>query len=190
MFNCSSLFSKLSIGNFGHIHTVKHGEGIPIKVKGTVILKLNGQKVSLTNSFWVPELRTHLISLEKILESNYQLHKTWPKKYSLKAINGEIIPANRDSGLLKVCLKQPLSNFLKRTPSLTYYHHVLGHLNFDQLCQILKSNNISFMDENFPSFPACAITKILRSSFPGHSSRCHLPFQALHFDTIGSINPI
>ncbi|KAM2556520.1 hypothetical protein TB2_013736 [Malus domestica] len=163
---------------------------IPVKGKGNILIPLkNGGHQLISNVYYVPNMKSNILSLGQLLEKGYDIHM---KNYSLflrddkgrfiakvKMSKNRMFPMNIQNDVakcLKICYKD--ASWL--------WHLCFGHLNFGGLELLSKKE----MVRGLPciSHPdqvceGCLLGKQFRKSFPKESTtRAQKPLKLIHTD--------
>ncbi|KAM2718779.1 hypothetical protein EV1_030652 [Malus domestica] len=170
---------------------------IPVKGKGNILIPLeNGGHQLISNVYYVPNMKSNILSLDQLLEKGYDFHT---KNYILflrddkgrliakvKMSKNRMFPMNIQNDVakcLKICYKD--ISWL--------WHLCFGHLNFGGLELLSKKE----MVRGLPciSHPdqvceGCLLGKQFRKSFPKESTtRAQKPLELIHTDVCGPIKP-
>ncbi|XP_068329911.1 uncharacterized protein [Pyrus communis] len=164
---------------------------IPVKGKGNILIPLkNGGHQIISNVYYVPNMKSNIMSLGQLLERGYDIHM---KNYSLflrddkgrliakiKMSKNAMFPMNIQAKCLKICYK-----------NISWLRHLcFGHLNFGGLKLLSKKE----MMRGLPciSHPdqvceGCLLGKLtrkqFRKSFPNESTtRAQKPLELIHTD--------
>ncbi|KAM1823768.1 hypothetical protein FF1_025765 [Malus domestica] len=170
---------------------------IPVKGKGNILIPLeNGGHQLISNVYYVPNMKSNILSLGQLLEKCYDFHT---KNYILflrddkgrliakaKMSKNRMFPMNIQNDVakcLKICYKD-----------ISWLWHLrFGHLNFGGLELLSKKE----MVRGLPciSHPdqvceGCLLGKQFRKSFPKESTtRAQKPLELIHTDVCGPIKP-
>jgi hypothetical protein len=164
---------------------VKAADGRIFKATGKGDLKIdlpNGDQkptpVTLKNVYYSPFLAFTLISVGTLDRLGYILHIRGGLCIirSPKNITIAQIPLIR--GLYRVnkapkLLKSPVANAVSKLMSINELHKKMGHVNYDNLCKMVKDGMVSGIDLDLNSNPdfceACIKAKATRKPFPKKS---------------------
>ena len=170
---------------------------VPVQGKGKIsILLKDGSYQFISDVYYVPNLKSNILSLGQLLEKDYDIHM---KNHSLYLRNhqGVLIAKvpmsknrlflieiqNNNIKCLKACLKD--NSWL--------WHLRLGHLNFDSLKLMSSKSMVKGMPPiNQPNqlCEGCLLGKHSRNAFPKESmTRAKGPLQLIHADLCGPIIP-
>ncbi|KAL4301681.1 hypothetical protein GQ457_10G015230 [Hibiscus cannabinus] len=170
---------------------------VQIQGKGTILISLKDDSHGLiTDVYYVPKLKSNILSLGQLLEKGYEIHMKdrclWLRNQYANLIAKVSMSKNRMFVLnLKTinakCLKASVEN------EAWCWHMRFGHLNFGALKMLREKkmvNGILTISHPNQLFEACLLGKHARSSFPKEAtSRATEPLQLVHTDVCGPINP-
>ncbi|KAM2649885.1 hypothetical protein EV1_013946 [Malus domestica] len=184
-----SMFVELNKSVSGNVSFGNESK-IPVKGKGNILIPLkNGGHQLISNVYYVPNMKSNILSLGQLLEKGYDIHM---KNYSLflrydkgrfiakvKMSKNRMFPMNIQNDVakcLKICYKD--ASWL--------WHLCFGHLNFGGLELLSKKE----MVRGLPciSHPdqvceGCLLGKQFRKSFPKESTiRAQKPLELIHTD--------
>ncbi|KAL4362751.1 hypothetical protein GQ457_04G006200 [Hibiscus cannabinus] len=164
-----------------------------VKGKGKVMItQKNGEKKYITDVYYVPAMKSNIISLGQLLEKGYEVQMK-NQSLSLKNKNGELVvqvdmTQNRlftidiESGEVK-CMKTAIKD------DSWLWHLRYGHLGFSGLKLLSKAKMVNGLPEiNSPNqlCEACIKGKQHRQSFEvGKSWRARRPLEIVHTDIAG-----
>lgn len=119
---------------------------------------------------YVPNLSLNLFSLTTVLDKGYEEHSTANQSVILE--NGrKVLIAQREGGLFRMKFKEEVEHNLSAV-SIKMWHERLAHQNVSYVRDILKRNNISFIDDwNEYVCDGCAYGKQCRTS---HKKKEHV----------------
>lgn len=175
--------------------TVANNETIRSSGVGEVKLETrNGTKV-ISDVVLVPELKTNLLSVSKMVKKGYAV--TFAKngctvyKQMGFSVSGEaIVTASEYGGLYKVDVVQEKAYFTGKNDSEhQLWHRRLGHLNNASM-NLLKNgmaNGISFSSTKINECVVCALGKQNRQPFKNSDSRADQKLQLVHTDICGAM---
>ncbi|KAL4304010.1 hypothetical protein GQ457_10G012770 [Hibiscus cannabinus] len=170
---------------------------VQIQGKGTILISLKDDSHNLiTDVYYVPKLKSNILSLGQLLEKGYEIHMKdrclcLRNQYD-NLIAKESMSENRMFVLnLKTinakCLKASVEN------EAWCWHMRFGHLNFGALKMLEEKkmvNGIPTISHPNQLCEACLLGKHARSSFPKEAtSRATEPLQLVHTDACGPIKP-
>ncbi|KAL5724118.1 hypothetical protein ACHQM5_007419 [Ranunculus cassubicifolius] len=180
--------------------SVKFGDNSAVAVEGKGEIQIRTrdntvQKVS--NVFYVPFLKTNLLSVGQLIEKGYvitikegscQIHD--PKKGVIAVVKmaaNRLFPLSLDHAS-QSCLSAKVQN------SSWLWHYRYGHLHFGALRTLHTKNMVIGLPEILlPSqvCEECVVGKQHRDSFPkGKAWRAESQLELIHSDICGPINPI
>ncbi|KAL4378842.1 hypothetical protein GQ457_02G039300 [Hibiscus cannabinus] len=164
-----------------------------VKGKGKVMItQKNGEKKYITDVYYVPAMKSNIISLGQLLEKGYEVQMK-NRSLSLKNKNGELVvqadmTRNRlftidiESGEVK-CMKTTIKD------DSWLWHLRYEHLGFSRLKLLSKAKMVDGLpDINPPNqlCEACIKGKQHRQSFEvGKSWRARRPLEIVHTDIAG-----
>ncbi|KNZ54706.1 hypothetical protein VP01_2878g3 [Puccinia sorghi] len=192
IFNDEQYFSKLDLKDSDIIKTGKESATLPIKGTGEVVLKWKNHCITLRNCLFVPDIVINLISpgcLDekgcsvvsnrgrfKVVKDN-QLVLQGSIKSNLFSVDEPISTGKLNQGLLSV-----------QHPSLQEIHESFGHASIGRLDKFIPKS-ISQGERTSFECKSCILAKITKQPFKGISSTASKPFEKIHLDLIGPINP-
>ncbi|KAL4280657.1 hypothetical protein GQ457_03G000810 [Hibiscus cannabinus] len=170
---------------------------VQIQGKGTILISLKDDSHSLiTDVYYVPKLKSNILSLGQLLEKGYEIHMKdrclWLRNQYANLIAKVSMSKNRMFVLnLKTinakCLKASVEN------EAWCWHMRFGHLNFGALKMLGEKkmvNGIPTISHPNQLCEACLLGKHARSSFSKEAtSRATEPLQLVHTDVCGPIKP-
>lgn len=178
--------------------TVKVGNGEKIEIKGIGKIRLwafNGEdfiETTLSNVLYVPKLKFNLFSAGCALDKGYSMTsdkdscKFIDKAGKVKAI------AERKGKLFIMSFKtNPIDKNVatlfhcNKIDGILDWHNRMAHINFDQIRNILKNNNVEFIDDEKPFCPSCLIGKQHKLSFDTSKSKTGRIGELVHADLCG-----
>ncbi|KAL4298280.1 hypothetical protein GQ457_12G029150 [Hibiscus cannabinus] len=164
-----------------------------VKGKGKVMItQKNGEKKYITDVYYVPAMKSNIISLGQLLEKGYEVQMK-NQSLSLKNKNGELVvqvdmTQNRlftidiESGEVK-CMKTAIKD------DSWLLHLRYGHLGFSGLKLLSKAkmvNGLPYINPPNQLCEACIKGKQHRQSFEvGKSWRARRPLEIIHTDIAG-----
>ncbi|KAL4384578.1 hypothetical protein GQ457_15G010370 [Hibiscus cannabinus] len=164
-----------------------------VKGKGKVMItQKNGEKKYITDVYYVPAMKSNIISLGQLLEKGYEVQMK-NRSLSLKNKNGELVvqvdmTRNRlftidiESGEVK-CMKTAIKD------DSWLWHLRYGHLGFSGLKLLSKAKMVNRLPEINPPnqlCEACIKGKQHRQSFEVRKSwRARRPLEIVHTDIDG-----
>ncbi|XP_074363905.1 uncharacterized protein LOC141704579, partial [Apium graveolens] len=191
-----SKFDKLDESIVGQ---VKFGDGsvVQIKGKGSITLRCkNGEDRKLKEVYYIPSLRSNIISLGQLAEEGYNV-----------MIRGEFLWVRDLQGNLLMKVKR----FMNRLYKMIIYsgdakcliarcenenwlwHSRLGHVNFKAMKLMSSTNMVHGMPAiNQPDeiCTGCLMSKQIRKMFPNQSKfSATIPLELVHGDLCGPITP-
>ncbi|CAJ2657878.1 unnamed protein product [Trifolium pratense] len=170
---------------------------VAVKGKGNVLIRLkNGDHQFISNVYYVPNMKSNILSLGQLLEKGYDIqlknNNLSIRDHSNKFIAKVPVSRNRMFVLniqndvaqcLKMCYKE--ESWL--------WHLRFGHLNFGGLELLSKKEMVRGLPYiNHPNqvCEGCLLGKQFKMSFPKESSsRAQKPLDLIHTDVCGPIKP-
>jgi hypothetical protein len=170
---------------------------VAVKGKGNVLIRLkNGDHQFISNVYYVPNMKSNILSLGQLLEKGYDIqlkdNNLSIRDHSSKVIAKVPMSRNRMFVLniqndvaqcLKMCYKE--ESWL--------WHLRYGHLNFGGLELLSKKDMVRGLPYiNHPNqvCEGCLLGKQFKMSFPKESSsRAQKPLELIHTDVCGPIKP-
>ena len=170
---------------------------VPVKGKGKILIRLkNGRHQFISNVYYVPNMKSNILSIGQLLEKGYDIHM---KNRSLFIRNdqrnliAQVPMTNNRMFLLNIqndvakCLKACYKD------NAWLWHLRFGHLNFGGL-KLLSEKE---MVKGLPSISlpdqfceGCLLGKHFRKSFPREATtRARKPLELIHTDVCGPIDP-
>ncbi|GKV01270.1 hypothetical protein SLEP1_g13835 [Rubroshorea leprosula] len=170
---------------------------IPIKGKGDVLIRSkNGSHLLITQVYYVPTLKSNILSLGQLLEMGYDIHL---KDGCLTLRDGSDnlvakVPMEKNRMfLLNVHVDHPRSLKTCVEEASWLWHLRLGHLNFGGLKALASEEMVNGLPKiNHPNqlCEGCFFGKQARKSFPKEATfRATKPLQLVHADVFGPIKP-
>lgn len=159
--------------------------------KGKITMKIVDENInkdiSLENALLVPDLRTNLMSVSKIVNKGYTV-KFNEKIACVRDKQGKIkLIADRIGDLFYV--RQPIEHANKiseNNNSLKIWHERLGHLNEKDLKTMLNHQKIeNIKHEELPNCEVCIMGKQIRNPFHHEHERAKNKLEIIHSDICG-----
>ena len=170
---------------------------IPVKGRGKILIRLkNGRHQFISNVYYVPNMKTNILSIEQLLEKGYDIHL---KNHSLfiRSDKGNLIAqvpmtSNR---MFLLNIQNDIAKCLKACYKDTtwLWHLRFGHLNFGGLKLLSDKGMVKGLPSiNHPDqfCEGCLLGKHFRKSFPRETTtRASKPLELIHTDVCGPIDP-
>ncbi|KAK9100717.1 hypothetical protein Scep_024147 [Stephania cephalantha] len=169
---------------------------IAVKGRGNILIRLkDGRHQFISNVYYVPNMKSNILSLGQLLEKGYDIHM---KDYNLS------IKDDKNNFIAKVSMSKNrmfsinIQNDVAKCLKACYknaswlWHLRFGHLNFGGLEQSKKEMVKGLPRINHPDqlCEGCLVGKQFRKSFPKESeSRAKKPLELIHTDVCGPIKP-
>lgn len=178
--------------------TVRFGDGSYVEIHGLGSMVMQGrheQHKVLTDVFYIPKLKSNIISLGQLEERGFEVSL---KNGRLKVLDSEgtlLISAPRTGNRLYTIRLGPASPvcYLMKTGDATWlWHGRYGHLNFKALRELGKELVIGMptVDHVEQVCDGCTLGKQHRKPFPQVSSfRASTGLELVHADLCGQISP-
>ena len=190
--------SSFSYLNEDFRSTVSFGDCSTVSVmgKGVIIVRTKeGSMETISNVFYVPDLRSNLLSADQLLEKGYII--TFQKgACEIYDPSRGVITVIQMSGnrLFPLKIESARSCFLADVKDLSWlWHFRYGHLNFGGLQALQKKNMVLGLPQiAIPSkvCEECVVSKQHRAPFPqGKSWRAKKILELVHSDICGPIKP-
>lgn len=178
---------------------VKFGDGsmVQIEGKGSIVLQCkNGESRTLENVYYIPSLRSNIVSLGQLSEEGHKVVMCgvflWIRDNQGKLLMKVKRSANR---LYKVLLYTMESKcMLTRYENDNWlWHYRLGHVNFKAL-QLMSRMNMAHglpnIDQPKENCSGCLMAKQTRKGFPQNTEfHAKKPLELVHGDLCGPISP-
>ncbi|CAH9140422.1 unnamed protein product [Cuscuta epithymum] len=184
-------------------HTIKgkvrFGDGSIINIHGlgSVLFKCNnGEHLSLNNVYYIPKLKSNIISLGQLDENG---NRVVIKEGHLRVYdynNRLMFKVKRQGNRLfvaKLQIAQKVCLMLSMTDKAWLWHARYGHLNFQALRRLTTNKMVDGVPEiNHSNMvcDGCTLGKQHRSSFPDRANfRAKQQLELVHGDLCGPITP-
>ncbi|XP_073103835.1 uncharacterized protein [Elaeis guineensis] len=188
------LFVELQEGVHGD---VKFGDfsKVPVKGRGKIMIQQkNGTSDFISNVYYVPDLKSNILSIGQLLEKGYIIHMKG-SSLTLRDWNGKLIACVQmaKNRMFPLLLKTDSQNCLQvdiKNPSWLW-HLRLGHLNFGSLKLLSKDGMVKGLPHIY--YPnevceKCTLAKHTRAPFKGGKSwKAMRPLQLVHTDICGPL---
>ena len=170
---------------------------VDVQGRGDILIQAkNGIHQFITQVYYVPALKSNILSLGQLLE----------KEYEIVLKNGALMMRdNKGHLIVKVQMSKNILFSLKIQTNCTkclkdyssdsswLWHQRMGHLNFKSLKQLTEENmvhGLTFIDHPHQFCEGCIYGKQFRTSFLKESfSRATEPLELVYADICGPINP-
>lgn len=184
---------KVSLASNAHANIF--GKGI---AKIVTEVRSDTKIVELSDTLFVPDLRTNLISISRITDAGHNVTFSANRAKVLDRDGNVLIEAIRENGLYYLqCSNNPEckiseSTVSSRNPkenSIEDWHIRMGHLNIKFLKEAVKSGSVLGINlsgkDDFSECRVCLQGKMCRPSFPKESKRVTVPCELIHSDICG-----
>lgn len=161
----------------------------------TVTHVKNGETIlELSETLFVPDLRTNLISIGKVTDAGYNVIFRDSEAEVVDRSGNILITAKRESGLYylhglnntqcKNAIELNVTTITPKENSLQDWHFRMGHLNVKVLKEAIKTGSIVGvkMEDSSDDFQCrvCLQGKMSRPPFPRESKRSTTPGEVIH----------
>jgi len=181
--------------------TVKLGNGSSLTVmgKGNVRVRFNDKTQVITGVFFVPGLKSNLLSIGQLQEKGLAILIQNGKCKIYHPTQGLIIETTMSSNRMFILLAQCQTNEQTCCNTMTeesarVWHRRYGHLHYNGLKTLQKKNMVHGLpqiQEPAKLCEECMLGKQPRDPFPNHSTwRAIKVLQLVHADICGPISPI
>lgn len=178
---------------------VKFGDDsrIDIRGKGSVCFAFtNGVKKVMTNVYYIPGLKSNIISLGQATEAGCEVRLKEEHLYMYDRDGKLLIKTSRGRNrLYKVALEAEGTSCLQVmvTNDSSIWHARLGHINYENIRLMVNKElvtGIPKIDITKKTCVSCLLGKHARRSFPSATTfRASKKLELLHADLCGPINP-
>ena len=170
---------------------------IAVKGKGNILIRLkNGENQMISNVYYVPEMKSNILSLGQLLEKGYDI-RLKDNNLSIRDTSNKLIakvPMSRNR-MFVLNIQSDMAKCLKTCykDASWIWHLRYGHLNFGGLELLSKKAMVKGLPTiNHPEqvCEGCLVGKQFKKSFPKESSsRARRPLELIHTDVCGPIKP-
>lgn len=149
--------------------------------------------ITLQNILYVPELRTNLLSVAKIVDKNHYVLFTEKRAYVKDAVDKIKIIADREGDLfyLRQNHEKAYSVLSDVSDSAMEWHRRLGHLNWSDMVLMFRNKSVSGakLDTSnaLPPCDICAAGKLATFSFPKRDNGATILLEVVHADVCGPV---
>ncbi|KAD7480463.1 hypothetical protein E3N88_03599 [Mikania micrantha] len=178
---------------------VRFGDGscVNIEGKGSIILECkNGDQRILSDVYYIPTLKSNIISLGQLTEINYEIKMKKEHLWVYEESGAVLMKVSRTTNrLYKINLQvvQPACLHVNLDNQAWLWHARLGHLNFESIKDLTRRN----LARGLPSIthPSqvcefCLAGKQVRLPFPSKSGyRSSKSLELIYADVCGPISP-
>ena len=191
-----SMFVELDESKEGNV-ALGDESMMEVKGKGNILIRLkNGDHQFISNVYYIPSMKTNILSLGQLLEKGYDI-RLKDNSLSIRDQAGNLITKVPKSSNRMFVLN--IQNDMARCLKMCYkdeswlWHLRFGHLNFGGLELLSKKEMVRGLPcINHPNqvCEGCLLGKQFKMSFPKESStRARKPLELIHTDVCGPIKP-
>ncbi|KNZ55885.1 hypothetical protein VP01_2554g2 [Puccinia sorghi] len=192
IFNDKRFFSELVAQDSDVIKTGKADATLPIRGQGTVQLRWKNTTIELTECLYVPDIVINLVSAGALIKKGCSLISS-DNRFQVTHKNQTVLEGTVNNNLFTI--NNPSGTGLESnalvshlTPTLQEVHESYGHAAVSRLTPFIPEG---IPTEEINSFECrgCAVAKITKAPFSGTSKLASKPFERIHLDLIGPIDP-
>ncbi|KNZ61785.1 hypothetical protein VP01_1358g6 [Puccinia sorghi] len=192
IFNDRRYFSQLQLENLDVIKTGKENATLPIKGIGEVTLRWNNRVVKLQNCLFVPDIVINLVSSGCLDEKGCSVVAR-KGRFNVFKSSQSVLRGSIKNGLYSVDEPTSIGNsfdslFANPSLSLQEIHESFGHAAISRLDSFIPKA-ISAEERSAFECKSCVMAKITKQPFKGVSRTASKPFEKIHLDLIGPIDP-
>ena len=163
------------------------GKGMSISHIGKSIIRTPKRDFSFNNILHVPSAQKNLVSVQKFTTDNDVFLEFHPTFFCVKDLHTKnlLLQGRCQDGLY------PLSSSTAQTyhvvkPSISRWHHRLGHPSSIIVDRVIRDNNLSFSRESSPAVcDACQQAKSHQLPYPKSTSVSSYPLELIFSDVWG-----
>lgn len=200
-----NVFGQIDSGKRGNLNLASSNASTENEGRGvtSVVTSIDGREknVHFSDTLYVPNLRTNLVSVGKITDRGYKVIFDSTKAETIDVEGNVVLAAERDGGLYYVkCAKINECKKIDASPDISVHtpkdrsfeewHVRLGHLNVQSLREAIKSGAIRGLRIKDPredfQCQTCIEGKMSRMPFPKSSKRESKPGDIIHSNVCGS----
>ncbi|KNZ54671.1 hypothetical protein VP01_2888g2 [Puccinia sorghi] len=194
IFNDSRFFEHLEMGNFDTIKTGKQDATLPIRGRGSVRLNWGTREIRLENCLYVPEIVINLISAGELNSKGCTLIARGTS-FVVTSNKQVVLKGRINNGLYSVDNPESIGgsqnqvsvNFARKE-TLSELHEKFGHSSIQRIDSLIPATISKSEKDNFEC-KSCVLAKITKQQFKEQSSIVKKPFEQIHLDLMGPINP-
>jgi Reverse transcriptase (RNA-dependent DNA polymerase) len=186
-----SRFSELKLGNFGNI-TVANGQVVQSKGKGKVTFVVDDGRtqvpVEMSDTLWVPDLDSNLVSVHKLVSKGFSIHFS-DGECSLMAKGDKVVIAKYVGGMYRVCEKLSCHN--AKTKAQEYcvheWHRRMAHRNL-RVIRLMEKQGLKILEcDCSDDCESCMKGKHSRKPFPKSATPVENVLDCVTSDVCGPI---
>ncbi|KNZ52979.1 hypothetical protein VP01_337g6 [Puccinia sorghi] len=177
-----------------YIQRRKKDATLPIKGRGSVKLTWGSRTIQLENCLFVPNIVINLISVGKLSLKGCEVHSK-NSTFNISKGNQPVLKGTINNRLFTVnnpnCIgdeNQHSVNVLTPHESLKEEHEKFGHTSIQRIDSLIDKSILKSERVNFEC-KSCILAKITKQPFKERSKTVSKPFEQLHLDLVGPINP-
>jgi transposase InsO family protein len=176
------MFITLDEDEKGLINTSCGGSTLAIEGKGSISLKFKDRNLTLHNVLYVPHLSVNLLSLRQLLLEQCKVNFS-VNEFSVTKLEQPYLEGHYHDNLPVLKLEPVKQHAHLSTAELL--HKSLGHVSYGRI-----RNKLGILIKTPEICKSCAVVKITKASFNHRTSTASRPFEELHLDLIGPIDPM
>jgi hypothetical protein len=177
-----NIFIALDETKKGLINTSCRANTLVIEGKGSISLKFNNKPVVFHNVLYVPKLSVNLLSLRHLLLEQCIVNFS-VNHFSSQRTNNLFLEGHYHDNLPILKLEPTSQHSHLRNAELL--HKSLGHVSYGRI-----RNKLGIPIKAPETCKSCAVVKITKASFKHQTSIASKPFEEIHLDLIGPIQPL
>ena len=162
------------------------------KQRGTVVTKFQTMKgdyveIKLMNTLYIPTYPQCIFSVQAATKRGCKVNFS-DDSAELIAIDGTVFPVCQQDRLYYLC-KTAVTK--ERSETLKTWHHILGHCNLDDVTKTEKCvKGMKISDTSKFECETCTLSKQLNTRNREPDTKASYPFELVHTDLSGPIDPV